>query len=215
MTTARDIINQAVGDYLNEWQEGSDSLPAWKAERALARLNALLASFPSQGIGGGYREKVYTSSFEVVEPIRVYCQGGTFTITLPQEAQDGYSVDIKQPGTVTLARNGHSINGSFADATVPKDTEFVFIEGDWKPLETYTLNSVIPWPDEFDGALAAMLAVEVSGTFGLEEATPSSIQAARRGWAQMRARFNPRLRKRSDYGVDPRQRRVNILSLDN
>jgi hypothetical protein len=215
MATAADIIDLAIGDYLNQSQEGDSSLSGFLATKGLARLNDMLASFPSYGIGGGFRDATYTSSFEVTEPVRVYCQGSTFTITLPEKPTEGYSIEIHNPGTITLARNGNLIAGSAADATVTEDKLFMFIEGDWKEMGALTNGSTVPFPDEFKGALAAMLAMEIGGTMGLLDPPVAVQRLASKGLSRLRARYRPRLNKQADYGIDPRQQRVDILNLDN
>lgn len=214
MTTATVIIHRAIGDYLSELQEGQSALPAFHVDRGLLYLNEMLASFPSRSIGGGQREEYTSTSKDITQPVRLYVTANPVTVTLPDKPFDGFSVDIVTSGSVTVARNGWTINGTAADDTITADKRYFFVNGDWKVRGDLALSDTIPYPEEFDSALAAMLAVELSSTSAFMDAPPAVIQRAMRGERQLQARYRPKLQARSDIGLDGRKSRVDILEVD-
>lgn len=214
MATAQDIVNLAVGDYLSEFQAEQRNLSAYHAERGLEQLNALLAEFPSRGVGGGWKDFYTAADVDVQEPLRVYAQGGSFTVTLPEYPEEGLSVDILNPGTVTVNPRNFTIAGAGGSVSVTTDKKYFFIEGDWKERADMTLQSTVPYPDEFKKAIAALLAMELTGTGGFRDLAPSVVKMAKEGLRRMQSRYRPRLIKRAGTGIDPRKRRINLLTVD-
>jgi hypothetical protein len=214
MTTAQEIVLRAVGYELGELQEGSDSLSAWHQAIGLQRLNDVLRQFPTRGVGGGQMDYRTSSALEVGQPVRVLAVSDNITVTLPRDPFPGFSVGLYPQGTITLARNGWTISGTAADVAVTSAAEYYFIDGDWKLRADLAASDSSPYPEENTTDLVYILARELSGSAGFADPSAGLIERSRSAWKRMQAQYRPRLTQRADYGIDYRQDRVDILSVD-
>lgn len=155
---------------------------------ALTELNNLLWGYLGQGGSLPFRDLYVDADYEV--PSTWYAQrllvkhSAALTITLPEGTEDyplhdGFRVEIvdvsKNAATynITVARNGWLIDNTAANYTINTSggrTVFTFRadKGDWAVVANLTTASNLPFPAEFDGGIALILADRLSGEYGKE-----------------------------------------------
>lgn len=114
--------------------------------------------------------------------VRLTC-AATCTATLPPAPRDGWRIvvaDLAAAQVLTLARNGKKIAGAAADATPAAGGEYLYRAdlGSWNSPLVAAVSDAVPWPDEFIGGLAAMLAIEIQPVLGLPIKPDTRLLAA-------------------------------------
>jgi hypothetical protein len=213
MTTATEIITKAAAR-LRIVPEGQ-SLPAYHHSRLLAELGDMVAELPTQGVGGAlYDEPLTATGLTLKEPTRLVCNlSAALTITLPLRPWDGFRFAVVDAGAnfatynVTLARNGRLIDGAAANGTLSTNGQVAsyFYRadlGDWKAEGAITAASAtIPYPQEFDSALAAMLAMRTWTELGADMPPATLVQESTDGLIRMQARYKQRRLASVDGGL--------------
>lgn len=187
MATAQAIINRAYRRHLRVTGIGRSPSSAMATE-GLDALNSWLNQLVGYGGSLPFRDVPVDSAYTISTAwpaVRVQCQhGGPITITLPEgnqwrPVQDGFRVAIVDASgaaatnNITIARNGWKIAGAAANATVSANNDsriYMFRGdlGDWKLAADLELATALPFPAEFDEAVALILADRLAGGFGQE-----------------------------------------------
>lgn len=199
MTTARETITTGL-QALKVLGFGQSPTSA-QADYCLRQLNAYIrqivgysGSLPLQNIR-------ISSSYQVCArwpAIRLHCMAG-LTVTLPESPPpDGMRVEVVDTaGTaatnnITIARNGWKIAGAAANATISTNGAsrlYMFRAdiGDWKLASDLGLDNDLPFPADFDEAIALNAATRYS-LFG-QRLSPDDYLLADRGAKRLRARY--------------------------
>lgn len=130
--------------------------------------------------------------------VRLLCMGGV-TITLPESpAPDGARVEVVDAtgsaaiSNITIARNGWNINGAASNYTISTNGAsklFMFRAdtGNWAIASDLTAADNLPFPTDFDEAIALNLARRLT-LFG-QRLSPDDYDLADKGAKRIRARY--------------------------
>lgn len=171
-----------------------------EAQYCLRQLNAWIAQL--QGFGGSLplQDVRVDSAYEVSNrwpAVRLMCTTGV-TITLPEFPVDGQRVEIvdaaetADTSNITVSRNGWLINSAASNYTISTEGANVKLmfradKGDWQVLADLELATTLPFPTEFDQAIA-LIAAETYTVFG-QTLSESDERRARKGERKLRARY--------------------------
>jgi len=128
---------------------------------------------------------------------RLMCTTGV-TITLPEHPIDGQIVEIvdaaetADTSNITIARNGWLINGAASNYTISTEGANVKLRfradlGDWQVLADLGLDDRLPYPREFDKAIALNAARDYT-RFG-QSLSRRDEESADEGMRKIRARY--------------------------
>lgn len=130
--------------------------------------------------------------------VRLMCVTTGITITLPERPVDGQIVEIvdaaetADTSNITVARNGWLINGAASNYTISTEGANVKLRfradlGDWKLLADLGLDDALPFPREFDKAIALNAARDYA-RFG-QSLSRRDEESADDGLRKLRARY--------------------------
>lgn len=208
MATAAETIKLALRK-LRVIGQGANPNSAQQTD-ALTELNAYLNELAGFGSSLQWRDYYVDSACEIIADYpaqRLLCRhGSALTITLPEGTAgrpiaDGFRVGIVDATNaaatynITLARNGWKIAGSAANATISTNSASVVYMfradlGDWKLAANLSTGDSLPFPAEFDLAIALLLANRLSGEYG-QNLAESDRYAMIAGKAKLMNRYCP------------------------
>lgn len=159
----------------------------------LRQLQGFGASLPLQNVR-------VESAYQVCTrwpAVRLMCLGGV-TITLPERPIDGQRVAIvdasetADTANISVARNGWLINGAASNYTISTEAANVTLMfradlGDWIVLADLGLDDALPFPSDFDEAIA-LNAAKTYHRFGQSLSRDAEDRAAE-GRRRLRARY--------------------------
>lgn len=199
MTTARETIITGL-QALKVLGFGQSPTSA-QGEYCLRQLNAYIRQLVGYSGSLPLQNVRVSSAYQVCNrwpALRLHCMSGV-TITLPEHpAADGMRIEVVDTaGTaatsnITIARNGWNIAGAAADATISTNGAsrlYMFRAdiGDWKLAGDLGLDDPIPFPADFDEAIALIAARRYS-LFG-QRLSPDDDRLADAGAKRLRARY--------------------------
>lgn len=167
----------------------------------LRQLNAYLRQLAGFSGSVAFVDKRLDSSYQVTHDwpaLRLQCMSGV-TITLPEQTPtDGFRLEvIDAAGTaaaspITISRNGWKINGSAANYTIStngarRSLMFRADTGDWSLVDDLELEDDLPFPADFDEAIALNAAIRYT-LFG-QSLSREDRELADLGAKRLRARY--------------------------
>lgn len=194
MTTANDIINRAL--LMLGVRAAGETVSAEEAQDGFTAFVAMVGELLPPLL-----DVSVTQDFECRggESLKVGSTVSSITITLPDAPRDGMRVQVTDVDAafasrpVTVARNGRLLEGAAANQTLSTNGASVtwMYRGDtgsWERSAPLTLAGTLPYPTEFDQALAAVLACRIAPEYG-REPTPRLLVMGDTGERQLRARY--------------------------
>lgn len=198
MATAQETIETAL-QALRVLGAGG-SVDAAKAQYGLKQLNNYINQL--QGFGGSLplQDVRVDASYQVCTrwpAVRLMCLSGV-TITLPERPVDGQRVEIvdaaetADTSNITVARNGWLINSAASNYTISTEGANVKLmfradKGDWQVMANLALADPLPFPTEFDEAIALNLARRLT-LYG-QSLSSEDKERAEAGRRKLRARY--------------------------
>ncbi len=202
MATVRSIINRAWR--MTHGHAENQALEGYQETDALEALNGMIDGLQSEGVGGQQGSQQVTGTVDVTSPVRLLIAStGAFTINLPKNAQEGLYdgfrvtfVDISgnfATNNITIDPKGMRIAGSSANLVLntnnANDTYFFRADlGDWVKESTLIITDNSPYPNAFDEALSAMLAIRVSAE-NSDDIPPLTMTLAQNGLRRLQERY--------------------------
>lgn len=168
-----------------------------KAAYCLRQLNSYLKQLAGFSGSVAFASKRISSSFEVGcgwPALRLQVMGA-YTVTLPENPVDGQRVEVVDAGgtgAVVIARNGWRINGSDSNYTISTpyakaSLMFRADTGNWVLVDDLALADELPFPDDFDEAIALNLARRLT-LYG-QRLSEEDSKRADMGAQRIRARY--------------------------
>jgi len=199
--TARDIIRHGLWA-VRRVPFGQEP-DAAVASYALSQLNDVLDHIAAFGAGRQAVNVRLLTSTEVprqVTAARVLASGG-ISLTLPEEPHDGARLSVVDAqndfatNPMTLKPNGLLIEGGTADLTLntqglKRSWMFRSDLADWVRVSDLTLDSAMPYPEEFNATFKLWVGERVGNSFGLRLG-PDDQRMLEDGRAQLRTRYLP------------------------
>jgi hypothetical protein len=198
MATAQVTIVTAL-QALRVLGEGQSPTTA-RNEYCLRQLNSYLRQLAGFGGSLPFINERVSSAYQIgtrYPCVRLMCVAGV-TLTVPERPIDGQRIEIvdasetADTSNITVARNGWLINGAASDYVISTEAANVKLMfradvGDWKLVDDLALGDQLPFPADFDEAIALNLARRLT-LYG-QRLAPEDADLADKGAKRIRARY--------------------------